>query len=246
MYGNFHIQSPDGYEMFHCNSQKVLWYLNRDIVDIVSDNPPTVRLRFNPNGLGHVGDSYYLTEKVNQCVVCAATQNLNRHHVMPRVFRRHFPEILKEHNYHDILLMCIDCHDLYEAEAGKFKKKICDELGLKIHSGGHVYLPEIVKVVKAAHALLNNREIPEPRHSFLMNTIKDHLGKQELSEEDLKDCAGLFTHCSEQYLGFGQQVMEKIDDLQLFTERWREHFVSTMNPKYLPEYWDIKKSIGRK
>lgn len=62
--------------------------MNRDLVDIVSDDPPTVRFKFLPNGPGHVEDEYYLTTKVNRCVVCGTTHGLNRHHVLPYCFRR--------------------------------------------------------------------------------------------------------------------------------------------------------------
>lgn len=52
----------------------------------MDDNPPTIRLKFQPNGLGHAGDSYYLTEKKNECVVCGIAEKLARHWVVPHGF----------------------------------------------------------------------------------------------------------------------------------------------------------------
>jgi hypothetical protein len=252
LYGNFHIQAPDGHEMFHCNAQKALWYLNRDIADVISNDPPTLRLKFSPGGPGHIGDVYYLTPKVNQCVVCASTKDLNRHHVMPRVFRRYMPECIKDHNYHDVLLMCIDCHERYEVEAAKLKQEICKEFGFDINDGGgQIYLPEVGNAVKAARALLHyGHEIPEPRKSILLNTVKEYLKDLnviEVTKEDLEEVASHFPWKRPEggQKNYGEYVVEKIGDIQVFTERWRRHFLEVMNPQYLPEYWDIHKPLVR-
>lgn len=254
LYGNFHIQAPDGHEMFHCNAQKALWYLNRDIADVIGDNPPTLRLKFVPGGPGHIGDAYYLTPKVNQCVVCGSTKDLNRHHVMPRVFRRYLPECIKDHNYHDVLLMCIDCHERYEVEAAKLKQEICKEFNFDLNNGaGQIYLPDVGNAVKAARALLYHGDvIPEPRKSVLLNTVKEYIKNMdiavdEIEKDDLVLVASHFPWMRPEggQKNYGEYVVEKIGDIQLFTERWREHFLEVMDPKFLPAYWDVKKPLVR-
>jgi hypothetical protein len=257
LYGNFHIQAPDGHEMFHCNAQKALWYLNRDIADVISNDPPTLRLKFVPGGPGHIGDVYYLTPKVNQCVVCGCTKDLNRHHVMPRVFRRYLPECIKDHNYHDVLLMCIDCHEAYEVEAAKLKQEICKEFDFTINDGGgQIYMPEVGNAMKAARALLHYGDvIPEPRKSALLNTVKEYLQKQpemvwwngNVTPSDIEDVAKLFPWSRPEggRKNYGEYVVEKIGDIQEFTERWRRHFLDVMEPKFLPAYWDVEKPLVR-
>lgn len=247
LYGNYRIQSPEGNEMFHCSAKKALWYLNRDIVDIVTDSPPTLRLKFTPGGPGHTGDEYYLTGKVNRCVVCGCENNLNRHHVVPSIFRRYLPEEIKDHNYHDVLLTCIDCHETYEAHANKFKQQICHELGCTINLGGPKYIKEIGVAVSTAHALLRySDKIPEPRLSTLRNIIKEYLKKDEITQADLEDVATHYAwQITEEHKTYGEFVMSRIGDIQEFTERWRDHFIETMKPKYLPDYWDVKKPLTR-
>src|SRR3954454_8094709 len=73
LYGNVHFQNPEGETIFHGDHEKALWYLNRDLVEIVSAAPPVLRFKFRPGGPGHAGDDYYLTGKENHCVVCGAT-----------------------------------------------------------------------------------------------------------------------------------------------------------------------------
>jgi len=249
LYGNYQIIHPDGHMMFHCDSQKVLWYLNRDLVDIVCDDPPILQLKFSPGGMGHLGDDYYLTPKINQCVICGTNQDLNRHHVMPRVFRKHMSKDIKDHNYHDVLLLCVACHQSYEFEASKFKKEICNEFGFQTNNGGNpLYQRDVGEVRGAARALLNySNVIPEPRRSYLYNVI--HKMCENPTEDDLRRLASLNPlSVEEQSLHYGQLVVNKIEaegKIQEFTERWRNHFMSTMNPQYLPDHWNVYKPLLR-
>ena len=52
-------------------------------------------------------EKYYTTEKENQCVVCASTEQLIRKNVVPREYRKHFPTVMKTHVSHDIVLLCL-------------------------------------------------------------------------------------------------------------------------------------------
>jgi hypothetical protein len=247
LYGNIFIQSPDGQEMFTCDNHKALWYLNRDIVDVVSENPPTLRLAFIPNGKGHIGDKFYLAPKSNICVVCGAEKRLNRHHVMPRVFRRHLPHPLKTHNYHDIVLTCLKCHSTYETHADNLKKAICKEYGCDIKPDPS--FTENGPFVRAAHALLKHgHEMPETRKEVLSQMIKTFLNKEEVTQEDLKTLSNATFRWKKSHNHYGQVVMEQVtspEDVQKFVERWRQHFLTTMKPKHMPEHWDVSRPVVR-
>jgi hypothetical protein len=125
--GNVHFQSPAGETMFHGDDSRALWYLNRGLVEVVSQDPPVLRFQFTPGGPGHAGDDYYLTGKVNRCVVCGAEGGLNRHHAVPSVYRRHLPPEVKDHSHHDVLLLCLACHEKYEREADRLKAELGEE-----------------------------------------------------------------------------------------------------------------------
>jgi len=50
---------------------------------------------------------------------------LTRHHVIPREYRQWFPAHMKRHNSHDIVLMCLPCHNKYElTAAAQFKREL--------------------------------------------------------------------------------------------------------------------------
>jgi len=36
-------------------------------------------------------------------------------------------------------------------------------------------------------------------------------------------------------------TISNCNDVDLFIRNWRRHFVETMEPKYMPEYWDVSR-----
>ena len=73
-------------------------------------DPYTVQLNFEPSGRPGVEDNYYLNFKNNICVVCGSDQSYMRKNIVPHDYRRYFPQVMKDHHSHDVLLLCPDCH----------------------------------------------------------------------------------------------------------------------------------------
>ena len=75
------------------------------------ENETAVRLKFEPAGRpeGAAGD-YYLADKCNQCVVCGKDESYLRKYIVPHEYRKYFPEVMRDHQSHDVLLMCVHCH----------------------------------------------------------------------------------------------------------------------------------------
>lgn len=243
IYGNYTVQNIDGREMFHCDAVKVLWYLNRNLVDIISNNPPIVRFNFHTNGHGHVNDKYYLTPKVNRCVVCGKENKLSRHHVVPHCFRRHMPEEIKCHSYHDVLLLCMWCHESYERFADKLKVELSKKHNINQHPNSHIDR-EKLKIAKFVHALLLHEEkIPLERRNLLYGEISLYFNKEIVREnlEEIISELDFYTKEESQY----EKIVLSEWSLQEFVEMWRKHFVESMNPQYMPEFWDLKKSIEK-
>jgi hypothetical protein len=259
LYGNYHIESPKGDLMFHCSNQKALWYLNRGLVDIVGENPPTLRLKFAPGGPGHINDPYYLTPKVNRCVVCGVTQGLNRHHVVPSSYRRHMGYQIKSHSYHDILLMCLDCHEQYEEKANELKGELAKEYDCPLHAffsrtTGERLIPEddreIADALRSARALSEfGDRIPSARREVLLGRISTWLGHIPTDAEVRKLAQNQYksgTGGKDGFMDHGEYVVRRlgtVEEFQKFTEKWRAHFLEAMKPQYLPASWDVAKPI---
>jgi hypothetical protein len=245
LYGNYHFQGPHGEPMFNGDAEKALWYLNRGLVEVVSREPAVLRFRFTPGGLGHAGDAYYLAGKANRCVVCGAALGLNRHHVVPSVYRRHLPAAVKDHSHHDVLLLCLACHEKYEAAADVLKAELGEEVGVPLHGLRGERDRERGRARKLAFALVRYAgQIPEPRQDEMRRLIAAWAGKWPLSDADLEDIAGLEGDDGEA-IEHGRQVVAAASDVQAFIRRWRQHFLRTMQPRFLPEHWDVDRPASR-
>jgi hypothetical protein len=128
LYGNCLIIAPDGQPLCRTNQKKLDWYLERNLADKVEGTDcPTIKLKFEPSGRKGACHPYLISKKHNRCVCCASEKKITRHHVVPYWFRKFFPTELKEHMLHDVLPLCVKCHQKYEDSALELKKELCAE-----------------------------------------------------------------------------------------------------------------------
>ena len=73
IYENCQILAPDGEILCKCDRKKVEWYLDRDLADLVKEDPLTARLKFEPSGRGITAfdgqqddDEFYTEDRTNQ------------------------------------------------------------------------------------------------------------------------------------------------------------------------------------
>jgi len=243
LYGNCVMLSPEGQTLCLCDQKKINWYLSRNLAVLERTDPPTIRLKFTPKGNGKADFPYYVSEKKNICVCCGGKTGLTKHHCIPHCFRRFFPRAYKSHNCHDIVLLCDECHIKYEIYANQLKHKLLTEYGIS----AILRIPDedlhLIGIAKKANALVRYRDkMPLKRIKELEAVIKNHLGKEELTEEDVKAvqaCDPRFCFPSEGDR-FGKQLVDKISNIPEFIILWRKHFVDTMNPQHLPKFWDVE------
>lgn len=251
LYGNYKVLSPDNKLMFRALHYRILWYLNRGLVDVIDES--TVRLKFKPKGIGCVNDEFSISEKENKCVVCGSENELSKHHIIPWCFRKWMDDRFKNWASHDIVLTCLSCHREYEDESEKLKSNFAKENGFEDCNGFYnkitleKFTPEADKIGKKASALtVFKDQIPESRKQELLNFITQQIGHCP-SFQELQNLANKrFTvPISEEYATFGEMLIKKMgkNDLQNFANQWREHFLSTMCPKHMPEKWDVNRSI---
>jgi len=236
IYGNWQVQSPDGILMFRCDEKKAKWYLDRDLGELVDSN--VVRLSFQPKGLGNHNKDFGLSEMVNRCVVCGCEEFLTRHHVVPYCYRRYFPLELKSHNFHDVLLLCVECHEKYERSADNLKLLIANEYNVPIN-GEIEDRRDDVRFGKIATTLLGDcSSIPKDRINELKTKLRSNYNIKRITNKKLIEISNIKSTILKRT--HGEMVIEKITDIQGFVEMWREHFIRNMNCQYLPSNWSIK------
>ncbi|XP_054469926.1 exonuclease 3'-5' domain-containing protein 2 isoform X2 [Anoplopoma fimbria] len=252
LYDNCFLHAPDGQPLCTCDKKKAKWYLDKGIGVLQSEEPFVVRLLFEPSGRPDSQQDYYLTAKENLCVVCGKADSYIRKNIVPHEYRRHFPTEMKDHNSHDILLLCTSCHAASNVHDGFLKQRLAEEFAAPQGCEEGVRLLEDSdrrRVRSAARALLTAGEgLPEQRREELQGLIKSYLDadeEQELTEEALQEAAGLETRIfNEAYVPHGLKVVRAsaergLQGLMELERRWRQHFLAAMQPRHLPPLWAI-------
>ncbi|XP_035745673.1 exonuclease 3'-5' domain-containing protein 2 isoform X3 [Egretta garzetta] len=248
LYDNCFLHAPDGQPLCTCDRKKAQWYLDKGIGELVSTDPFVVKLRFEPSGRPESQVDYYLTVKENLCVVCGKRESYIRKNIVPHEYRRHFPIQMKDHNSHDVLLLCTSCHAISNYYDNHLKQQLAEEFGAPIGSEEGVRLledPLRRQVRSGARALLNADGLPDPRRAELLQSIKDFFNTDAVTPEVLREAAGLETRiCNESYMPHGLKVVQcfakgGLRSLMQLERRWRQHFLDSMQPKHLPEQWSV-------
>ncbi|NXJ92513.1 EXD2 protein, partial [Corythaixoides concolor] len=248
LYDNCFLHAPDGQPLCTCDRKKAQWYLDKGIGELVSTDPFVVKLRFEPSGRPESQVDYYLTVKENLCVVCGKRESYIRKNIVPHEYRRHFPIQMKDHNSHDVLLLCTSCHAISNYYDNHLKQQLAEEFGAPIGSEEGVRLledPLRRQVRSGARALLNADSLPDPRRAELLQSIKDFFNTEAVTPEMLQEAAGLETRiCNESYMPHGLKVVQcfakgGLRSLMQLERRWRQHFLDSMQPKHLPEQWSV-------
>lgn len=162
VYHNCKIYANDGRLLCYCDHRKLQWlndisymlndllrsycvsniliffnnlfrYVSRNLATLVEENPPSIMLLFEPKGRPEDEDNdFYIQSKKNICVGCGEGNHYLRYRIIPSCYRVHFPEHLKSHRSHDIVLVCVDCHEIAHAAAEKYKRQVAAEYGIPL------------------------------------------------------------------------------------------------------------------
>ncbi|CAM0906038.1 unnamed protein product [Alopecurus aequalis] len=208
VYHNCRIYASDGRLLCYCDRKKLEWYIQRDLAKLVEDNPPGIMLLFEPKGRPEDEDNeFYIQSKKNICVGCGEKSHYIRYRIIPSCYRMHFPEHLKSHRSHDIVLLCVDCHEIAHSAAEKYKRQLAQEFGIplfvqKIVNSGDTSIITDASVSEdklsgtgvsplllrtAAMALLRHGpNMPLKKREELMQIVKSYYGGRDVTPEDLE------------------------------------------------------------
>lgn len=237
-YGNYKVLNISGEHIFSCADKKIKWYLKKGLAKIVQEDPLVIQLNFITKGNGHAGDNYYLQDFKDRCVVCGTGLNLTRHHIIPYCYRKFFDYNIKNHSYHDVLLLCLTCHNIYEESASAFKNQLSIEYAID----NKTFCNKLLRRVNIdANTLLKyGTALPIERQNEIMSSLQLYYGKEDLTQEDIDAAAKIeYMECTTDKTD-AQLIVEKIDDMDIFMRRWREHFQKSTNAQFLPTNWNIE------
>ncbi|CAM9889491.1 unnamed protein product [Lampetra fluviatilis] len=269
LYDNCLLKAPDGQPLSTCDRKKAQWYLNRGIAELESQEPMVVRLVFEPAGRPDSQHDYYLGVKRNVCVVCGRAESYVRKSIVPHEYRRHFPQQMKDHQSHDVLLLCTPCHAASAAHDLRLKRQLADECcasesGAAAAAGlfggsreaAEVEGPRVTddpvrrNVRSAARALLRSGSaLPPHRRRELLGCVRSFYAERwspvGSCHQLLQEAAKLETRVvNGQHVPHGLRVVQAymhqgLPALASLERRWRQHFLDTMLPRHLPPNWSV-------
>jgi hypothetical protein len=252
IYDSCRILAPSGELMCLVAEKRARWYVARGLGRVTAEDPLTVVLCFEPRGKGHAGDFFYTTARPNACAGCGGTAGLTLHHIVPHCYRRYFPAEVKDHSCHDLVPLCLDCHYRYEASAQELKQELAQEFSAPLAGVGRRYDAAMARARRAASALERHARgeagvrIPPARLEALREVVRSCLGVAAVDAGAIARACRLDPHVAEDgSKTHGEMVVAAVPDLQAFVERWRRHFLASLNPPFLPAGWRVDREIGK-
>lgn len=253
LYHNCQLWAPDNKPLCTIDPKKARWYVEKSLGDLVSEDPLIVRLKFEPAGRPQMemqDGQFYLQERQNICVVCGKGETFIRKNVVPREYRKYFPDTLKAHQNHDVVLLCSGCHRLNNMRDQQLRFKLAEEFDAPIGTEQDVkctFDKSLKSVRYAAGALLRSRdEIPEKRIVELENIIKNFYNIEEITQEHLEKAYNMDVKIwNDDYQAHGYKVFKAYEKIGLvkLEQRWREFFLSSMEPKFMPNCWSVTHNV---
>lgn len=254
LYDNCYLEAPDGDLLCTIDKKKAEWYVKKGLGVEICKEPLRVRLNFEPAGRsnGEVGE-YYTIEKENRCVVCGKEHCLIRKNVVPHEYRKYFPNVMKDKTSHDILLLCTHCHQISNMSDLKIRRMLEIKCNAPIFQlpDNEDDLRKFKIIQRSAGALVKSRNlIPEARRNELLKIVEEAYPNQAIDEEFLKKLIKEKEPESFIKSPHGQLVVDYYKEssnggIIELEKIFREHFLNTMNPKFMPKLWNVNHNANR-
>ena len=244
LYDNYAMLAPDGQQLAMLSRRKANWYIRKGLAEVVTQDPPTIKLKFNPSGNTQTG-----SKKENHCVSCGKDKDYVRHYVVPNCYRKLFEERYKSHKSDDIVLLCLPCKDKINRVDLPFRNSIAEEYKVPLNGQYEEFIIDLyVKNAQLAASLLlcdingtSVKKLPVEKRAESMNVLRSYLGKQDITVDDIQQVSMIeFKQKNPVYKSHAEMLVERLktrEDVNKFCNQWRSHFISVLQPKYLPPHW---------
>jgi hypothetical protein len=196
LYHNCQLLAPDGTLLSTVDRKKIDWYLKKDLGELICDDPPTLKLNFEPSGKPNKDREYYLSNKMNICVACGRNDTYIRKYIIPHEYRKHFPSKMKEHLSHDVVLLCVRCHQISSQYDSLLRQDLAREYSIPLDAVTQKYHEDYDKIkIRNLARALSHKSLPEARRDEIMESISDYLNchASEVTPEMIEDLANIET-----------------------------------------------------
>jgi len=207
-YDDCQMLSAEGVLMAKIDRKRFNWYIKKNLAEQIDAN--TIKLKFEPKGLGYANDKFYLSKMMNHCVVCGVNDHYTKHHVVPHEYRKHFPLDFKSSSSHDIVLLCSNCHESYETLAMQFKKQLAIQHRVPTAGIGKWRDENVARIKKQAKMLLKT----------LYNVPAQQQQEEEHHQQDAAETTPASEHVKKPSLAIPPfRVKEMMREVALFLDK---------------------------
>lgn len=238
IYDNCEIYGPDNTLVGLCSKERYEWYIAKGIAETIENKPNALKLKFEPKYRNKIDTSVRIRRE-NKCCACGAEENLVKYRVIPIEFKRFFPDEWKSHNSVDILPLCLDCSGDASSYAQDFKDQLCEDYD--------IYKDDFIDSKKAELKLLSKKILGCRKYGVndknMMDKLVELVGHEVTDEELNKFYTDITSVNYKDTNSPAEYIVKKIieqNGMKEFIKRWKDNFITTMNPTDLPEdfYYD--------
>jgi hypothetical protein len=160
------------------------------------------------------------------------------------------PYNIKSNSSFDVVPICFDHHNEYERFADDLKQHLATKYNAPLM--GIIEVNDIfISAISAAKAIIGSGDkLPEDRKKILEEKVlvyfETFTDKNFIDENDLIELSKIKSIEAKSITTHSEIVIKQIEDFQEFVEMWREHFLENLKPQYMPQHWDVKRSVYRK
>ena len=245
MYDNIQMMDPEGRLLASISLKKAQWYVHKQLARWRALDS-SIQLLFKPKA--HSGQDYEKTMKPNMCVGCGSDEFHMRHYVVPYAYRTLLPKRFKTHLSHDVVILCPDCHLHCEYET-HLRMKSSEDLRPEECQSANYVDKQLHRVRSAALALLRwKHKLPSQKIDEYNQLIRAFLNlssdKKELSARQLQEAVDVKHRIpNPNYIPGPEFVIGSLKNndvlIEKFIKEWRQHFVDTVQPKFLSKGWSV-------
>jgi hypothetical protein len=246
------MYSPQDEILCTISVKKANWYIRKNLATWKGNDETKIKLLFAPKGKPSEKTVYTTSQKQNICVSCGEDKHHMRHYVVPYCYRTLLPEKYKTHMPHDIVIMCPECHLVCEQATQKRQKQMEAPLRKDPQTAlSAIPNSELYHVRSCALALYRSADrLPPAKLQEYEALVRSHykLGEDEdLTAELIQSASEIETHePNPKYIPGPELVAETLtndEEIADFIRDWRDHFLVTMQPRYLPKGWSVDSPV---
>lgn len=239
-YENCVVLSTDGSVSWLTTKKRCQWYLNKNLATLILNEPFTIKLLFETKlQKNNIVDDHTKEPRKDICVSCGISTHLNRHNIVQTLQAK-----CKDYNIinsHDMVLICNRCTSKINSVHDHFVNKLLDDFNLvdqfqELENKN--YQNKICK--NLANGILINSTPASKRQEYIKKLAEIYQTSElDITSVKVNQISKLDIIINSKHHILSKYIENNFDMIDVYRKRWRQHFIDTLKPTFLPSNWSI-------